>query len=96
MLVVLAGGEVLRDKVEMSDNRNLIEAAFQRVFGQAIRVRCQLQTTGREKPSRELDDLIASDGLVSFAVNELGGRVRDFRRIDDGDPDMEEGPTTEG
>jgi len=71
--------DLLRDKIEHDDTRRIIEAALQQVFGLALTIRGRTSAGGPVQPGEqgpsELDELLANDPLVSFAVNDLGGSV---------------------
>lgn len=76
-LIVQMPGDVLRAKMEDEANRRIVETVLQQVFGQPLTVRCRVPAVrgGAEQPGRA-DDLLAQDSLASYAVNELGGRVK--------------------
>ncbi len=70
-------GDVLCAKIEDEANRAVIEAALERVFNQHLNVRCRVSAgPAPEQQSSEVDGLMASDSLISYAVNELGGTVK--------------------
>lgn len=73
-LILQMPSELLRDKIELEQNRVLIEQALQRVFSQPLKVRGRVGTaTGG---TQSMDDLLAQDSLTAFAVNELGGKIK--------------------
>jgi len=76
-IILQMPGDVLCAKIEDDENRRVIEAAFEQVFNRALRVGCRAQQSGAavEQKTRAVDDLIANDSLVSFAVNDLGGSI---------------------
>jgi DNA polymerase-3 subunit gamma/tau len=77
-------GDVLCAKIEDEANRAVIEAALERVFNQHLNVRCRVSAgPAPEQQSSEVDDLMASDSLISYAVNELGGTVKNVEPNED-------------
>ncbi len=68
--------DLLLRKIGDPQNLELIERILQQVFDQPLRFRCKIQTAPGSSPSRDVEDLLASDSLISFAVNELGGSVK--------------------
>ncbi len=72
--------DLLCNKIETDQNRELIERALHQVFQQPLKVRCRAQAGKGGKLSDKVEDLLAQDSVVAHAVNELGGRVK---RIED-------------
>lgn len=73
-------GDLLCDKIEAEKNRQMIEAALWRVFNQPLTVRCRVPAGSMDdRQSGEIDRLLAEDSLASYAVNELGGHVKDIK-----------------
>ena len=80
VIILQMSGEVLCDKIEAENNRQMIEAALWRVFHQPLTVRCRVPTSSADdRQSGEVDRLLAEDSLASYAVNELGGHIKDIR-----------------
>lgn len=83
-IVMQMPGDVLCDKIESEENRQMIEAALRRVFNQPLTVRCRAPAgpAGAQQTS-EADRLLAEDDLASYAVNELGGHVKDVKDVEE-------------
>mgnify|MGYP000278481473 CR=1 FL=1 len=76
-ILLQAVGDFVREKIEKDENRRVIEAIFQQVFKQPLRVRCQTQPPrDGGQPSLNADDLLTADEVASFMVNELGGKIK--------------------
>jgi DNA polymerase-3 subunit gamma/tau len=67
--------DLLRDKMETDANLEIIETAMNHIYGLPLQFRCQVTAGADSDQSDEVDGLIASDEVISFAVNELGGNV---------------------
>lgn len=83
-VVVQMPSDMLRDKIELDEHRQIIESALQQVFNLPLTIRGRAQSgtpsaAFEDRRSREEDDVVANDPLVSFAVNDLGGSIK---RID--------------
>ncbi len=68
--------ELLRDKLEGDENRHIIEAVLAKVYNQPLTIRASRRTSQTDQRTRQVDELLANDSLVSFAVDELGGSVQ--------------------
>ncbi len=80
VIVMQMSGDVLCDKIESEENRQMIEATLQRVFNQPLTVRCRVPAGSRgNQQSSEVDRLLAEDSLASYAINELGGHIREIK-----------------
>ncbi len=80
-LVLQMPSQLLRDKIEMEQNRALIEQALQQVFGQPLKVRARTGSGGPgAQTSPDAERLAAQDSVTAFLVNDLGGRIR---RVED-------------
>ena len=66
--------DILRDKIESDENREIIERVLNHVFGQPLAIRSRVASSSGER-TNQVDDLLANDTVVSFTVNELGGEV---------------------
>jgi DNA polymerase-3 subunit gamma/tau len=76
-VVLEAVGDFVREKIEKDENRRIIEAILQQVFKQPLKIRCQTQIQrGSGQPSPKANDLLATDEVASFMVNELGGKIK--------------------
>jgi DNA polymerase III subunit gamma/tau len=69
-LLVSFGTEFNRKTAEKSNNRQLIETAFERVYGSAYRLRCTLETVA-EGGSNLLDDPV-----INYAARTFGGQPK--------------------
>ena len=67
--------EILCEKMGTQANIEIIETAMQHVYGLPLQFRCRVTAGADNSQSDEVDGLIASDEVISFAVNELGGSV---------------------
>ena len=76
--------DILRDKMEADANVEIIEAAIKHVYGVDLKFRCRIAAAGVDNSqSNAVDDLIASDDAISFAVNELGGKVTNIEETEE-------------
>lgn len=81
-VIVQVPGDVLCAKIEDDENRGLIEQALTHVYGQPLTIRARV-ATGQEADAgqgQDIDQLLAGDSLLSYAVNDLGGSIT---RIED-------------
>lgn len=71
--------EFLRDKIEKEDNRQVIERVLHHIYGQNLTIRCRVATAvqATSAATAQPDELLAEDDLAAFAVNELGGTVKE-------------------
>ncbi len=79
-IILQMPSDMLRDKIEHDQNRQIIESVLQQVYGLPLTVRARagssVSVQSGNQRSREIDDIVASDPLVSFMVNELGGSIK--------------------
>ncbi|MBN1120835.1 MAG: DNA polymerase III subunit gamma/tau [Anaerolineae bacterium] len=68
--------ELLRDKLEGDENRHIIEAVLAKIYNQPLTIRASRRTSQTDQRTKQVDELLANDSLVSFAVDELGGSVQ--------------------
>jgi DNA polymerase-3 subunit gamma/tau len=68
--------DILKNKMEISENITITEQALLEVLGRKIFVRCSLTNTKTNNLPR--DHEIESDGMVGTALRDLGGEVVDF------------------
>jgi DNA polymerase-3 subunit gamma/tau len=66
--------EVLRVKMDKSENLELIQAALQQVYGREIPFRCIAATGKGQKLPPDID----GDGMVAAALRDLGGEIVDI------------------
>ena len=67
--------EVLKSKMEKSDNMDSVRQAFQEVLKMDVPIRC-IVTTGK---AGSIPADIESDGMVAAAVRDLGGEIVDVQ-----------------
>jgi DNA polymerase-3 subunit gamma/tau len=73
-LTLSFASDVLKTKMEKSENLELLRAALQRIFGREIFVRCVVDTARRDTVPPGVDD----DGIVAAALRDLGGELVDI------------------
>ena len=73
--VYLGFSEVLKSKMEKSDNMNLVRSAFQQVLNQDAPIQCVVYT-GK---AGSLPPDIEGDGMVAAALRDLGGEIVDIQ-----------------
>ena len=77
MLILGFNGEVIRSKMEMPENLEIVRQAIREVMGADLQISCVLSTRkGSELPSN-LD--VESDGMVGTALRDLGGEIVDIK-----------------
>lgn len=76
-IVLQAVGDFVKEKIEKDENRRVIEAILQQIFKQPLKIRCQarLPRDGSQSPPNAAD-LLTTDEVASFMVNELGGKIK--------------------
>jgi DNA polymerase-3 subunit gamma/tau len=67
--------DILCDKIEQEQTRMFIEKALQQVFQKPLKIRCRSGAVQAQRPSEEVEELLAQDSVTAYAVNELGGTV---------------------
>jgi hypothetical protein len=70
VLVVAFSSDFNRKAAEKSTNRQLIEAAFERVYGASYRLRCTLATADDGTGS------LLDDPVINFAQRTFGGQPK--------------------
>lgn len=78
MVIYQMPSDILRDKIEAEETRLTIERALQQVFGRPLKFKARVQSSSGG--AGDMDDLLASDSLSAFAVNELGGKVKKVQK----------------
>ena len=71
VLVVAFATEFNRKSAEKATNRQLIETAFQRVYGTAYRLRCVVPDDADDRPGGLLDDPV-----INYATRTFGGQPK--------------------
>lgn len=72
--------DMLRDRIEKESNRAVVEDVLQGLFGKPLKFTTRVQSAQSGGQAPETDDLLASDNVVAFAVNELGGKIKKISR----------------
>jgi DNA polymerase-3 subunit gamma/tau len=75
VLVLGFASEVLKAKMEKSDNSEIIQEVLEHIIGRKITLRCQTATGKQNTPPPEVD----SDGMVAAALRDLGGEIVDIQ-----------------
>jgi DNA polymerase-3 subunit gamma/tau len=70
LLVVAFGTEFNRKSAESRTNRQIIEAAFERVYGVAYRLRCMVRNGADGEPS------LLDDPVINYAARTFGGEPK--------------------
>ena len=70
LLVVSFSTDFNRKTAEKSVNRQLIETAFERVYGSAYRLRCTVGEEGTDGPS------LLEDPVINYAARTFGGEPK--------------------
>lgn len=77
MLILGFNGEVIRSKMEIPENLEIVRQAIREVMGADLQISCVLSTRkGNELPSN-VD--VESDGMVGTALRDLGGEIVDIK-----------------
>lgn len=81
-LVVGFASDLLREKMEKSDNRTLILRAFEGALGRPLGLRCVL--TSRWQADRDSErPPVEEGGMVATALRDLGAEVADVRAMEE-------------
>ena len=70
LLVVAFGTDFNRKSAEKSTHRQLIETAFERVYGTAYRLRCTVDRHNESTPS------LLDDPVINYAARTFGGQPK--------------------
>jgi hypothetical protein len=74
-VLYLGFSEVLKSKMEKTENMDSVRRAFQEVFKMEVPIRCVV-TTGK---ARAIPADIDGDGMVATALRDLGGEIVDIQ-----------------
>ena len=70
VLLVAFGTDFNRKTAEKTNNRQLIETAFERVYGSAYRLRCTIDAPEEGSPS------LLDDPVINYAARTFGGQPK--------------------
>jgi DNA polymerase-3 subunit gamma/tau len=74
-VIVQMPSEILAKKLEVDHNRQAIESTLQEMFRMPLKIQFRIGVGAQQRDSDQLDDLLAQDNVVAFAVKDLGGTV---------------------
>lgn len=74
-VIVQMPSEILAKKLELDHNRQAIESTLQEIFRMPLKIQFRIGIGAQQHDSDQLDDLLAQDNVVAFAVKDLGGTV---------------------
>ncbi len=75
-VIVQMPSEILAKKLELDHNRLAIESTLQQLFRLPLKIQFRVGVGSQQHDdSDRLDDLLAEDNIVAYAVNDLGGKV---------------------
>jgi DNA polymerase III subunit gamma/tau len=75
VLILGFASELLKSKMERSDNVEIVRRVLEQVIGQEIMIRCQTTAGKQNTPPPEVDN----DGMVAAALRDLGGEIVDIQ-----------------
>jgi DNA polymerase-3 subunit gamma/tau len=78
--------DILRDKIQSPETRELIEHVLQHIFGVPLKFTCRVGDMSAGG-TNQIQNLMAEDSLLSFGINDLGGTIKEIKEIE---PDEEE------
>lgn len=67
--------DLLKAKMERSDNVEIVCRVLEQIIGQQITIHCQTTTSRQNAPPPEVDN----DGMVAAALRDLGGEIVDIQ-----------------
>jgi hypothetical protein len=67
--------DLLKAKMERSDNIEIVRGVLEQVIGQKITIHCQTTTGKQNTPPPDVDN----DGMVAAALRDLGGEIVDIQ-----------------
>jgi DNA polymerase-3 subunit gamma/tau len=82
-VILQVPSELLREKLTMPQNSEMIERALQHVFGQPLKMASRVGSTTSGGQTSEVESLLAQDSLTAFAVNDLGGKVKRIKNSEE-------------
>jgi DNA polymerase-3 subunit gamma/tau len=75
VLILGFASDLLKSKMERSDNVEIVRRVLEQIIGQEIMIRCQTTTSKQSAPPPEVDN----DGMVAAALRDLGGEIVDIQ-----------------
>lgn len=74
-LILGFASELLKVKMERSDNVEIVRRVLKQIIGQEIAIRCQTTSSRHNSPPPEVEN----DGMVAAALLEMGGEIVDIQ-----------------
>ncbi len=82
-VILQVPSELLREKLAIPQNGEMIERALQHVFGQPLKIAARVGHAASGGQTGEVETLLAQDSLAAFAVNDLGGKVKRIKNSEE-------------
>lgn len=91
-LILVTQTPIFKEKLESEDRRRPLLRALQHVFQMPLSFRVEVQSEAEQQHSNnpKSQDIVASDELIAFGVNQLGAEVSDIRPPDQSHDQQEE------
>jgi DNA polymerase-3 subunit gamma/tau len=82
-LILGFASDLLREKMEMDDNRKQIEAAIEEALGRSVPIRNVLRSQWHEGNPLAQDTRVEEGGMVATAIRDLGATLAEVQPVDD-------------
>ena len=84
-LVMTVQNPIFKEKLDAEDRRRALIQALRHVFEMPLQFRVEIVSETEGHGSMDSHDMLASDELLAYSVQTLGGEISEIREIDDTD-----------